>query len=78
MKKDGIIKQCEKWLEEMKEQSSKKKSSVVHYESLKRHFGTLKIELEKLCKGESPSSTAEADKKPEATKDEEENQIVFV
>ena len=42
------MKQCELWISQAKDHSSKKKSVIVHYEAMKRHFATLKVELDKL------------------------------
>ena len=57
LKKAAIIKQCEQWVSQVKDHSSKKKSVAVHYEAMKRHFATLKVELDKLTQEQLTSDS---------------------
>ena len=41
----------------MKDHSTKKKSIVVHYEAMKRHFAALKMELDKLSNDQHTSDS---------------------
>lgn len=48
LKKDKVLSQCETWLNETKELSSKRKSLKHHYEALKSYHKELQIEMAKL------------------------------
>lgn len=49
-KKDKVFAQCQSWVNELKQLSTKRKSILHSYESLKSHFAELKLELAKLEK----------------------------
>ena len=68
----------------MKDHSSKKKSTIVHYEAMKRHFASLKVELDKLTKEQlnhdsPPGHSPELPPLPTAESfTEEKEDLVFV
>lgn len=55
-----MLAQCQNWINELKELSSKRKSILHSYESLKSHFTELKLELAKLEKTSQEEKVDEA------------------
>lgn len=62
-----VLAQCQQWLKQLKELSTKRKTMLHNYESLRSHLAELKFELAKLDKESAEESRCGSSKEPSSS-----------